>query len=81
MVVTVSSGLETGRELIERSQQQPMLMSRPFLPVGLKLRAAILGIRIKVVQEALNLLEVVQYHHPQPALIQRYLVLAWLVSQ
>lgn len=48
MVVTASSGLETGRELIDRSQLQPMLVSRPFLPVGLKLRAATLRVGITV---------------------------------
>lgn len=48
MVGTLHSGLETGRELIDRSQLQPMLVSRPFLPVGLKLRAATLRVGITV---------------------------------
>lgn len=42
----------------------------------LKIASCKLGFRIKVVQETLNLLEVVQYHQPQP--FQTGLSYSWL---
>ena len=76
MVGTLHSGLETGRELIDRSQLQPMLVSRPFLPVGLKLRAAILIHSTMAVHPALTRYIVVRIHVDQPVLILEYLVSA-----
>ena len=66
MVVTFRSSPETGRELIDRSQLQPMLVSRPFLPVGLKLRAATLIHSTMAVHPALTRYIFVRIEVDQP---------------